>query len=304
MYQLFSERNKNPKDKPDVYEYDNIPDSFRNQLFYILTDVIDEHGFKIGTDLWDSLHDHFSREIGVKSLGEYQHYDGRGKEDIEYYISTCKTISLLDFIDYTWNIFNGMSDIAQKKCDNTMLKDLKNSVTELNYRLKQNNLGYEYVNNELIRIDNKILHKDVIKPALYLLNSEECSGAEEEFHKAFEYRRKNDNKNAILEALKAFESTMKTICDKKGYTYDSNNDTAKKLINILESNNFYPKYMNTHIASLRTTLESGLPVLRNKNAGHGQGATVTNVSDEFTEYALNLAATNMVLLVKIYQAQK
>ena len=62
--------------------------------------------------------------------------------------------------------------------------------------------------------------------------------------------------------------------------------------------------MNNHIANLRTTLESGLPVLRNKNAGHGQGATVVNVSDEFTEYALNLAATNIVLLVKIYQSQK
>ena len=38
--------------------------------------------------------------------------------------------------------------------------------------------------------------------------------------KAYEKRRKGDNKNAILEAGKAFESTMKIICDKQGYTYD------------------------------------------------------------------------------------
>lgn len=97
---------------------------------------------------------------------------------------------------------------------------------------------------------------------------------------------------------------MKTICDKKGYIYDPAKDTAQKLINILEQNNFYPSYMNSHLTNIRTTLETGLPVLRNKNAGHGQGATVVNVSDEFTEYALNLAATNIVLLVKIYQSQK
>ena len=48
------------------------------------------------------------------------------------------------------------------------------------------------------------------------------------------------------------------------------------------------------MANLRTTLETGLPVVRNKNAGHGQGSAVTPISDEFAEYALNLAATNIV----------
>ena len=60
---------------------------------------------------------------------------------------------------------------------------------------------------------------------------------------------------------------MKTICDKKGYTYDKAKDTAKTLINILESNNFYPSYMSSHMASLRTTLETGLPVVRNRMLG-------------------------------------
>ena len=59
--------------------------------------------------------------------------------------------------------------------------------------------------------------------------------AEEEIRHAFEYRRKSDNKNAILEAGKAFESTLKTICDKKGYAYNKDKDTAKKLICILEN---------------------------------------------------------------------
>lgn len=105
------------------------------------------------------------------------------------------------------------------------------------------------------------------------------------------------NKNVILEAGKAFESTMKTICDKKNYTYDKAKDTTKKLIEILESNNFYSVYMSSHMANLRTTLETGLPVVRNKEAGHGQGSTVEAISDELAEYALNLAATNVVLLV-------
>lgn len=62
--------------------------------------------------------------------------------------------------------------------------------------------------------------------------------------------------------------------------------------------------MSAYLTNLRTTLETGLPVIRNKNAGHGQGSLVVNISDEFAEYALNLAATNIVLLVSIYRNTK
>ena len=118
-----------------------------------------------------------------------------------------------------------------------------------------------------------MIHQEIVKPALRLLYEEGFDGAEDEFRKAFEYRRKGDNKNAILVAGKSFESTMKTICDKKNYTYDKAKDTA----------------------------ETGLPVVRNKTSGHGQGSTIEQISDEFAEYALNLAATNIVLLVGIYK---
>ena len=41
--------------------------------------------------------------------------------------------------------------------------------------------------------------------------------------------------------------------------------------------------------------------MRNKKVEHGQGSTVEDISDEFAEYALNLAATNIVLLVGVYK---
>lgn len=62
--------------------------------------------------------------------------------------------------------------------------------------------------------------------------------------------------------------------------------------------------MSSHMANLRTTLETGLPVVRNKTSGHGQGSAVIPISDEFAEYALNLAATNIVLMVGIYKRGK
>lgn len=62
--------------------------------------------------------------------------------------------------------------------------------------------------------------------------------------------------------------------------------------------------MNAHLANLRNTLEKGLPVVKNKVSGHGQGDQVITVSDEFADYALHLAATNILLLVRLYKNNK
>lgn len=317
MYKLFSERIENKDGEPEVYVYDEFPETFRNQVFYIMTDILDE--LEHCCCEWDNLHDEFCREKGLKLLGAWNvNHGGYGKHNCEQFISETSNSNVLDFIDfafyvfnkegrnvdvpqYSYNIFQGAVENDNSSIISKVNIGIDKAIEELNYRFKQHNLGYEFVNGEVIRIDNKVLHQEAVKPALRLLYEEGFDGAEEEYRKAFEYRRKGDNKNAILEAEKSFESTMKTICDKKGYIYDKAKDTAAKLINILESNNFYPSYMSSHLTNLRTTLETGLPVVRNKNAGHGQGSTVVPISDEFAEYALNLAATNIVLLVGIYK---
>ncbi|RKI75801.1 hypothetical protein D7V90_22290 [bacterium 1xD42-87] len=272
MYKLFLERIRNRDGEPEVYIYDEFPEAFRNQVFYIMADVLDQYeGY--GGGLWGYMHDTFSREKGLKKLG--RHDQGLERYNVETYTNVSSQEDFLDLVDYMFHLFDvGCRDIHPQynyDLDTNALVD--KAVEELNYRFKQHNLGYEFVNGEIIRIDNKMIHQEIVKPALRLLYEEGFDGAEDEFRKAFEYRRKGDNKNAILVAGKSFESTMKTICDKKNYTYDKAKDTA----------------------------ETGLPVVRNKTSGHGQGSTIEQISDEFAEYALNLAATNIVLLVGIYK---
>lgn len=307
MFDLLSKRIKNASGEPEVYVYDDLPEAFRTQVYYIMGDVINPYCDYDGGDLWNMVHNLFAREKGLKKLGYHEvGWEAYGEHNIEEYLDHSSTADALDFIDYAFNIFDRAlrNTKPEYRYDYDSNGKVDEAIIELNFRFKQHGLGYEFVNGEIIRIDNTIIHKDIIKPALRLIYDEGFSGAEEEIRRAFEYRRKSDNKNAILEAEKAFESTMKTICDKKGYVYDKAKDTAQKLIKILESNNFYPTYMSAHLTNLRTTLETGLPVIRNKNAGHGQGSLVVNIPDEFAEYALNLAATNIVLLVSIYRNTK
>lgn len=308
MYKLYSERIRNKDGEPEVYTYDVFSEAFRNQVFYIMEDVLDKYTEDYNEIIWNTLYHAFAREKGVKNFGMYdiERFGNYGKSNFEEYIANQNNIDFLDMLDFVFGKMDqGLRKIQPRSnMSLNVNKVIDEAIIELNYRFKQHNLGYEFVNGEVIRIDNKVIHQEAVKPALKLLYEEGFDGAEEEFRKAFEYRRRGDNKNAILEAGKSFESVMKTICDKKEYRYDKAKDTAKTLINILEHNNFYPSYMSAHMASLRTTLETGLPVVRNKKAGHGQGSTVALISDEFAEYALNLAATNIVLLVGIYKNGK
>jgi hypothetical protein len=63
-----------------------------------------------------------------------------------------------------------------------------------------------------------------------------------------------------------------------------------------------PGYMETQFAGFRSTLVDGLPTVRNKTSGHGQGRSAKQVPGYLAGYALHLAATNIVLLVEAHEA--
>ena len=122
-------------------------------------------------------------------------------------------------------------------------------------------------------------------------------GANEEYMKAHENYCHGKNKECLTECLKAFESTMKIICKEKGWTF-SETDTAKKLILICFQNGLVPTFTQNQFTSLQNLLESGIPTIRNKLGGHGQGQIPQKVDDGMTRYGLNLTGTNIIFLVE------
>ena len=298
-YKFFSQRQNDGQGTPEVLEYDNLPMEFRNQFLYILVDVCSE----CGGDLWRDIHRLYCREKGLLRLGSHYVDSWKAAElNIMDYVSSASTSDLLDFIDFTYNIFCDL--VKQQKVLQCYLENdapIEDAIEELNDRFKQHNLGYEAINGELIRVDNRVIHEQYVKPALSLLCNEEFEGAEEEYRNAYEARRVGNNKDAILNATKCFESVMKTICEKKGYSFNPQRDTANNLLNILKKENFFPAYMNNHLDNVINTLISGAPTVRNKEAGHGQGSEITEVPDCLVDYVLGLVAVNCVLLVNLYK---
>jgi hypothetical protein len=122
--------------------------------------------------------------------------------------------------------------------------------------------------------------------------------------KAHEHYRKGETKDAVTWALKAFESTLKAICLVRGWTFDPHRDAAMKLLEIVLSNKLVPEFLQTHFTALRSVLESGVPTLRNKTSGHGQGPAPTIVPSHLTRYVLNLTASHIVFLLESHAAMK
>jgi hypothetical protein len=215
-------------------------------------------------------------------------------------IDTSSNEDFLDFLDFIF---------AKTVCDPSIQRELdmqrvsyiyKDPINELNQCFKQHNLGYECTNREIIPKTNAMMHQTVIKPALKFLEDERFRGAEVEYLTAFDHFKKGNNKDAILNAGKAFESTMKVICKNLRYKY-SENDAAKKLVETLKENKLFPSYLDSYINHLCLLLEEGAPVIRNRESGHGQGSEVKHTNDEYVEYILNTVASNIVFMYRLFE---
>lgn len=174
-------------------------------------------------------------------------------------------------------------------------------IEEINHRFREHGCGYQYENGEFMRVDSQLLHAEVVKPALRLLNDKAFEGAESEFLRAHEHFRHGQIEAAITEACKAFESTMKAICDARKWKYDESKG-AKNLINVLLSKELIPQYWQEQLQALEKCL-LGLATLRNKNAGHGTGSEVRETPLHLAAYALHLAASNIVFLIESHNAK-
>ena len=171
------------------------------------------------------------------------------------------------------------------------------AIEELNYRFKEHGVGYCFVNGEIIRIDSQLIHAEVVKPTLTLLTQKRYAGAQQEFLRAHKHYRQGNAEEALNECLKAFESVMKSICDKRRWRY-GDKDGASKLIGICLDNGLIPSFWKQNFQSLKSLLESSVPTGRNNLGGHGQGSVQRTVPGYVVGYVLHMTAAAIVFLAE------
>ncbi|MFN7117647.1 MAG: STM4504/CBY_0614 family protein [Saprospiraceae bacterium] len=298
---LYSERNAEPI---EIYFYSNIPTKFRNQIIMIWEKVFDKNiSSKHQEEIfWNEIEKrlieaHGHRGVLVDRTGFLERRKSAKLEVQDYFLKLEDVHQILDIIELVFKLF----EVVLKQPHFYSTYSWDHVIGLLNERFQQYSLGYRFESGIIIKIDNDLNHQEITKPVLNLLHDPKFSNANEEYLRAHEHFKYSRFPECLNECLKALETTMKIICSLKKWTYDNDKDTSKKLFEICFTNNLIPHYLQNHFSGLRCTLEGGVPTLRNRKGGHGQGVTKNVVPEYFASYMLNLTGTSIKFLIEAYK---
>jgi len=300
---LFSKRQRELRGEiPDVYVYDDIPNPLRVQIIHIIRDAIgvDTYSSAHATQIYQLVKNTLCREYGLFELTR----NARSVDEsiFNFFLAEPSVEKALDVIELFFKLID--IHVRARYPSNSGAKiGPDDAISELNERLKEHGVGYQFESSEIIRIDSEFIHAEAVKPALAILRDKMYEGANEEFLKAHEHYRNGRYKECLVDALKSFESTLKAICADQGWQ-SKPTDTAKNLINICLNEGLLPVFLESQVGSIRSLLESGLPTIRNKLGGHGQGTETIAVPEYYARYALNLTATSILFLTEANFAKK
>ncbi len=304
IFDLYSKRQKRLKGEvDDVYSYDDIPNKLRVQIILIIDSTIgacsrftdmnrygyrNNHSDEIYRQICNTLRAEYGLFELIKNSNSYH------SEIYDYFLNVNYIERCLDIIEITFKYI----DNYIRKYQGSFKVNPDDAINDLNVRFRENGVGYQFENGEIFRVDSKFIHSEVVKPTLLILNSaSEYDGCLNEFLSAHEHYKHGKYKECMNDCLKSFESLMKAIHQKHNWQYNAH-DTASKLVNSCLANELFPSYLQSQFTSLKTMLETGVPTIRNKNSGHGQGSEVVTVPDELVSYMLHLTATNLLFLAE------
>lgn len=298
-FDLYSKRHKN---QPDIFTYDPIPNKLRVQIKYIIEDFISKNDLSKYSyeKFWELIYEVLTREHGVQHLyySAFGYSGDTSYQVIQYLLEQEDTEKIIDTIEISFRAISKFEIFLNGTPDSVRNYTKEQAIEDLNTRFKENAIGYKFESGIIIRADNELLHQEITKPVLSYLTHPNFQTINEEYLKAHEHFRHGNYKECLNECLKSFETTLKIICSQKKLGYNQK-DTSSKLIQIVFDNNFIPVYLQTKMKSLRSLLESGIPTIRNRNSGHGQGTTPITVDDSLASFCLNLTGSTIKFLLEI-----
>jgi hypothetical protein len=298
-FDLYSKRQKA---SVDIFTYDPITEKLRVQIKYIIEDFISKNNLSKYTlePFWNLVYEALTREHGLKQLyyhpfgdiGDHQH------QVIQYLLGHKETEQVLDAIEASFRAISKFEVFLNGTPDRISNYTKEDAIMDLNTRFKENGIGYRFESGVIVKADNELLHQEITKPTLTYLIHPVFRTINEEYLKAHEHFRDGNFKECLNECLKSFETTLKVICTQKNWKYDPK-DTSSRLIQIVFDEGLIPSYLQTKLKSLRSTLESGIPTIRNRNSGHGQGPTQITVDEILASYCLNLTGSTIKFLLEL-----
>lgn len=312
---VFSKRERERRGEiTDYYIYDDVPTPCRVKLVYFTNELarslsahLRSHSWSgtSFTDILESFYDTLRYELckthGWADLAHTKERDST--KAIPGFLRGCGVEELMDFVEVLLFVYERQWADCQRQhyLDPDEVPPPEAAQDQLNAILKEHAIGYEAVEGQIVRVDSDFIHREAIREAITLLKAHGFEGPLKEFKNAITERDKGEPRQAIAEANNAFESTMKAVLDKTKVNYNRDKDSASALIqHLIRAGVLSPSLQNfaEHVAGV---LRAGLPTLRNRQGGHGQGLDPVSVEPSYVNLAVHLAGTFIVFLIRRYE---
>nr|WP_283105316.1 hypothetical protein [Shewanella seohaensis] len=273
-----------------------IAKTFRNRYFMIFEEFFSDNTFTALTEIHKKL---------CFLHGKYQLVDNayRGMsqaDEVLNFIMVCEDKHLLDVIEYTfqvmtWNERNREEELIVQINEFLAVDDLPYYLTKTVWEEVQTYFhGSPATSKQIreypkvIRKDSDLIHDNAIEPALSLLRKPDLLNANEEFMLALQDFKKGDYKDCVSKCCSSFESVMKVICKRRGYTY-TEKLTAAPLLNTIISNSELDSFWEQPLILIAT--------IRNRlSYSHGAGNENKSVPEHVAQYSINATASAILLL--------
>ncbi|MXV43519.1 hypothetical protein GS501_00290 [Saccharibacter sp. 17.LH.SD] len=296
---IYSRRNNIDKHN-DIYNYDTVPKTLKIQVMYIAEDLfgngssVRPRGREISSNtIWTNFGRLLFREwaLPFKQISP--------KREIEHALNSpnLTTPQFLDFCELIFILAEKIIRVGSWRPSTT----ISSAIEELNTRFLEAGFGYQYDGGKIIRIDNQLIHKEIIIPTLQFLSDPLFKKSDEDYRLAHDHYRKQHVKDCVIACGRSFESMMKAICDNKGWAYQSG-ARASDLIKILREKGLFPAGANRSFDTYISMLKTGVPDLRNENGGHGAAPDTPEPALHMAAYALHLTASNLLFLANSWKA--
>jgi Domain of unknown function (DUF7014)/AbiJ N-terminal domain 4 len=282
VYETYSERRRRIEKagQPDFYSYDQIPAKLRNQVIHIWNEAFGDGHLKSSFKNYALMEKTILVAEGLQSFGARR----STVEGCRIWLLNCTTDQAIDIVELSARM---MSKLGMRK-----------QVDDINYRFRQSSVGFQFEGHQFIKVDDQFVHAEVVKPAIGLLTSDSAfAAAASEFMTAHQYYREGANQDAVVAANRAFESTLKAICVKRGWAFDKG-ARASDLVKVVRQHGLFPAHLGNAFDSYIAMMKSGLPEVRNNAGAHGPAPGDAKVPDYIAAYAIHLSAANIVAAIE------
>lgn len=230
----------------------------------------------------DELNDHYDCRIVNLNMS----YLGSGQDDVHALANTHLS-HLFDLIELQ---YTELSDDPENGKDGFC--------REINGVFREQDVPWLLVGGRLVKVDAKQFELDLKLKAIERMQELRDAnplyqGAYDELRKAADFLGREDYAEAVINAGKSYESVLKVICG-PGAETESANGLIKRLFGTDKLS--LPESLKPE--AFQNSVLLSLPIIRNKVAAHGSGATECEISAPMANLAVNLACALDTYLIQ------